>query len=296
MRLVTFTESGKQRVGVLDSETGEVTDLSAYDARLPTDMIGFIAAGAAARKKAQQAQDSGQFRYPVDNVSIQAPIPRPPKNILCVGKNYPDHVAEVKSIAASSKDGSAAVPEFPIIFTKAISSVTGPGTAIDASLDSTDSVDYEGELAVVIGPGGRGISRADAMAHVYGYTIVNDVTSRRLQLRHQQWFVGKSLDGFCPMGPCLVTRDAMPDIAETKIQTHVNGELRQDGYVRDMIFDIPALIETLSAVMTLEPGDVIATGTPAGVGMGFTPPKYLKPGDVVSVTIDPVGILVNHII
>jgi len=157
-------------------------------------------------------------------------------------------------------------------------------------------VDYEGELAVVIGPGGRGIARADALRHVYGYTILNDVTSRRLQGRHQQWFLGKSLDGFCPLGPAILTADAVLDVRQLRVQTRVNGELRQDGALSELIFDIPTLVETLSQCMTLESGDLLATGTPAGVGMGFKPPRYLKPGDRVAISIEPIGTLENPVV
>jgi 2-keto-4-pentenoate hydratase/2-oxohepta-3-ene-1,7-dioic acid hydratase in catechol pathway len=156
-------------------------------------------------------------------------------------------------------------------------------------------VDYENELAVITGKGGRGISKARAYEHVYGYTIVNDVTARTLQQRHKQWFIGKSIDGFCPMGPVILTADEVPDVRTMRLRTRVNGELRQEASVADLIFDIPSLIETLSAGITLEPGDVIATGTPAGVGIGFKPPRYLKKGDQVSVEIDPIGELVNPV-
>ena len=148
---------------------------------------------------------------------------------------------------------------------------------------------------VVVGTGGRGIARAEAMRHVFGYTIVNDVTSRILQGRHQQWFLGKSLDGFCPMGPAIITSDEVPEVGTLRVQTRVNGEVRQDAPASNLIFDIPVLIETLSRTMTLEPGDIIATGTPAGVGMGFKPPKYLKKGDVVAITIEPIGTLENPV-
>jgi 2-keto-4-pentenoate hydratase/2-oxohepta-3-ene-1,7-dioic acid hydratase in catechol pathway len=173
--------------------------------------------------------------------------------------------------------------------------VIGPGDIIPAHRDPSRSTDYEGELAVVIGPGGRDIGRADAMRHVYGYTIINDVTARVVQKRHEQWFLGKSLDGFCPMGPAILTADDVPDVGALTIQTRVNNELRQDSSVALLIFDIPVLIETISSLMTLEAGDIISTGTPAGVGVGFKPPRFLKRGDVVSVTIDPIGTLENPV-
>jgi 2-keto-4-pentenoate hydratase/2-oxohepta-3-ene-1,7-dioic acid hydratase in catechol pathway len=181
------------------------------------------------------------------------------------------------------------------MFTKWPNSVIGPGVAIPSANDYTNSVDYEGELTVVIGEGGRNITQKNAYKHVYGYTIINDVTARTLQNRHKQWFLGKSLDGFCPMGPCIVTADEIPDPTRLRLQTRVNGELRQDAPVSDLIFDIPTLIEEISALMTLEPGDLIATGTCAGVGIGFNPPKYLVAGDVVSITIEPIGTLVNPV-
>lgn len=186
-------------------------------------------------------------------------------------------------------------PEAPIIFTKAPSTVIGPGESIPSYLDPTESTDYEGELAVVIGKAGRGISPENAMSYIYGYTILNDVTSRRMQRAHKQWFLGKSIDGFCPMGPALVTRDAIPDINALAIRTEVNGEMRQKGAVPEMIFDVPTLIATLSRTMSLEAGDIIATGTPAGVGIGFSPPKWLQKGDRVAITIEPIGTLENPV-
>ena len=171
----------------------------------------------------------------------------------------------------------------------------GPGDPIPSSNDYTNSTDYEGELTVVIGEGGRNIRNEDAYRHVYGYTIVNDVTARTLQNRHKQWFLGKSLDGYCPMGPCIVTADEIKDVTQLRLVTKVNGEVRQDAYVSQLIFDIPKLIETLSKVMTLEAGDLIATGTCAGVGIGFDPPKFLKPSDQVAITIEPIGTLENPV-
>jgi 2-keto-4-pentenoate hydratase/2-oxohepta-3-ene-1,7-dioic acid hydratase in catechol pathway len=173
--------------------------------------------------------------------------------------------------------------------------VIAPGDSIPAHRDPSNSTDYEGELAVIIGTGGRDIPRARAVQHIYGYTIVNDVTARVIQKQHAQWFLGKSLDGFCPMGPAILSADEVPDVSELSIQTHVNGELRQDSKLALLIFDIPTLIETISALMTLEPGDIISTGTPAGVGVGFTPPKFLQKGDRVSVTIEPIGTLQNPV-
>ena len=294
MLLVTFIEGGKSRLGILDRARDEVVDLSRGAPGLPQAMAAFIALGKSGLAEARRALASRTGRLPLAQVRLTAPIPKPARNIFCVGKNYREHAQELQT-AGLKGGGAEAIPELPIFFTKATSSVIGPNEAIPAWLDPTNTTDYEGELAMVIGPGGRGIARAEAMRHVYGYTIVNDVTSRALQRRHQQWFLGKSLDGFCPMGPAIATADEAPDAGTLRVQTRVNGELRQDAPVSGLIFDIPTLIETLSRTLTLAPGDVIVTGTPAGVGMGFKPPRFLKQGDVVAITIDPIGTLENPV-
>jgi 2-keto-4-pentenoate hydratase/2-oxohepta-3-ene-1,7-dioic acid hydratase in catechol pathway len=293
MRLVTFSDAQGTRVGVHDLASDTIVDLAA-GTRLPRDMNAFIALGKNGLSRARRAVRSGEGRIPTATVKLHAPIPRPAKNILCVGKNYYDHAQEFHSSGVDAT-GKEAVPEVPVIFTKWPNSVIGPGEPIPSANDYTDSTDYEGELAVVIGEGGRNLSRKDAYDHVYGYTIVNDVSARTLQNRHRQWFLGKSPDGYCPMGPCIVTADEVKDVSELQLVTRVNGELRQSAFVSQLIFDIPALIETLSRVMTLEPGDLISTGTCAGVGIGFDPPKYLKKGDVVAVTIEPIGTLENPV-
>lgn len=228
-------------------------------------------------------------------VQLVAPLPRPRRNIFCIGKNYHAHARE---FAGSGFDSSAKsggdIPQHPIVFTKVPECVIGPGATIAIPGAVSTAIDYEAELAVVIGRGGKGIAREDAVKHVWGYTIVNDVTARDWQSRHQQWDMGKSFDTFCPMGPWLVSSDEL-DGAATRVRCWVNDELRQDASTRDLIFDIPKLIETISAGITLCPGDVIATGTPVGVGIGFNPPKYLKPGDKVRIEIDGIGTLENPV-
>jgi 2-keto-4-pentenoate hydratase/2-oxohepta-3-ene-1,7-dioic acid hydratase in catechol pathway len=293
MRLVTFSDSQGARVGVHDPAANEIVDLVA-STRLPHDMTAFVALGKKGLQRARRAVKSGKGRIPMSQVKILAPFPRPAKNVLCVGKNYHDHAQEFHASGVDAS-GKETIPEVPIIFTKWPNSVIGPGEPIPSANDYTDSVDYEGELTVVIGEGGRNIVKKDAYDHVYGYTIVNDVSARTLQNKHRQWFLGKSPDGFCPMGPCIVTADDIEEVGELHLVTRVNGEVRQDAHVSQLIFDIPTLIETISRVMTLEPGDLIATGTCAGVGIGFTPPKYLKRGDVVAVTIEPIGTLENPV-
>ncbi len=216
------------------------------------------------------------------------------REILCVGKNYYAHAAEFHS---SGFDSSAKeqVPSAPVIFTKATTSICGPGDTVRATLDPTQSVDCEGELAVVIGTRAFQVSSEDAMNHVFGYVIANDVTSRELQKRHNQWVIGKGIDTFCPMGPWIATADEIDDPQSLELTTEINGEVRQKAVVRDLIFDIPTLISTLSSTMTLLPGDIIATGTPAGVGIGFSPPVYLRPGDTMQVSITGLGTLENPV-
>lgn len=296
MRLVTFSDGDERRIGVL-GDGDKVLDLAAARPDLPRDMLGFIALGdralgAAGDAVAEAPKDA---LIPVSAVNLLAPIPRPARNILCVGKNYHEHAKEFQASGFDKSSDGVDIPDAPIIFTKWTSSVIGPGEPIPAYLDPTASVDYEGELTIVIGKAGRNISQADAFGHIYGYTIINDVTARTLQRRHSQWFLGKSLDGFCPMGPCLVTADEVKDVGALEMTTRVNGEVRQLVSIADLIFDIPTLIETISLGMTLEPGDLIATGTPVGVGIGFDPPKFLQPGDEVAITIEPIGTLENPV-
>jgi 2-keto-4-pentenoate hydratase/2-oxohepta-3-ene-1,7-dioic acid hydratase in catechol pathway len=187
------------------------------------------------------------------------------------------------------------VPPYPVVFSKPHTSIIATGEPILGHLDPTGGLDYEGELGVVIGRGGRGISKADSLGHVFGYTIINDVTARHLQKRHSQWILGKGLDSFCPMGPAILTADEVPDPTALSLTTWVNGERRQHAPVSDLIFDIPTLVEAISAAITLEPGDVIATGTPAGVGIGFSPPRFLASGDVVRIEVPGIGILENRV-
>lgn len=227
---------------------------------------------------------------------LAAPVGPLAKNVVCVGKNYHEHAKEFARSGVDQSGDKQETPEFPVVFTKAVTSLADPGQAVDASLDPTNSVDYEGELGVVIGRRAKNVTREAALGYVFGYTIVNDFTARTIQTRHRQWFLGKSLDGFCPVGPVLVTADefGVPDAQE--LATYVNDERRQFAPLRDLIFDVGAIIEAVSACVPLDPGDLIATGTPAGVGIGFDPQQFLKAGDVVRVTISGIGELVNPIV
>ena len=240
------------------------------------------------------------FGEPVElaDARLLAPMASFPRNIFCIGKNYREHALEFTTSGFDSSGGAVAptdvIPTSPIVFSKPFTSVIGPGDLIDPHPKLTSMLDYEAELAVVIGRGGRDIAHQDALDHVFGYTIVNDVTARDRQQQHRQWLLGKGMDTFCPMGPAVVTADEV-DLADTVVECRVNGELRQQASVADLIFDVPTLIRDLSAGITLVPGDVIATGTPAGVGIGFDPPRFLKSGDEVSATIEPIGTLTNRI-
>jgi 2-keto-4-pentenoate hydratase/2-oxohepta-3-ene-1,7-dioic acid hydratase in catechol pathway len=232
----------------------------------------------------------------LDHVSLEAPLPQPRRNIFCVGKNYRAHAHE---FANSGYDSTAsangeAVPQFPIIFSKVPECVVGDGASVRYPHGVSSELDYEAELAIIIGKGGLHISKQDALDHVWGYTIINDMTARDLQERHKQWLIGKSLDTFGPMGPWITTADEV-DVGNMGVRCWINGELRQDANTADLIFDIPTLIETISAGITLYPGDIIATGTPAGVGIGFSPPRFLQPGDLMEIEIDGLGRLSNAI-
>ena len=285
MRLATFRSNGHRQVGRL---TGDGQAIEPFDLAADVADAGLFAL-------IDKLPATAGAAIPLDRVRLEAPIPRPHRNIFCVGKNYFEHAHEFARSGFDSSAQSGAVPDAPIVFSKVPESVTGPGDPILIDPGVSQAVDYEAELAVVIGKGGRGIRKADALDHVWGYCIVNDVTARDLQGRHKQWLIGKSQDSFCPMGPWLVSRDEI-DLADTRVRCWVNGELRQDANTRALIFDVPTLIETISAGLTLMPGDIIATGTPAGVGIGFDPPKYLRPGDVVRIEIDGIGVLENPVV
>ena len=235
---------------------------------------------------------SDETGHSLEEVRLHAPIPRPAKNIVCLGLNYKSHMKETAHVVGRE----AKIPEVPIFFTKAPTAVNGPLEAIPWDPLVTEQVDYEVELAVVIGISGKNIPREKAPEHVFGYMVLNDVSARDLQLRHLQWFKGKSLDGFCPMGPYLVTADEFGDPQKKRISLRVNGVVKQDASTADMIFSVSAIIESLSKGMTLEAGDIISTGTPEGVGLGRTPPEYLREGDLVEAEVEGIGTLRNRVV
>jgi 2-keto-4-pentenoate hydratase/2-oxohepta-3-ene-1,7-dioic acid hydratase in catechol pathway len=291
MKIATYFTDGNREVGLLSADGTSVAPFLLQSAARDTGALALIEAMAAGLPLPETGQP-----VPLSSVRLDAPLPRPRRDIFCVGKNYREHAREFAQSGfdtSLSKPGDD-VPSHPIIFSKLPESVIAPGAPIRMPVGVSEAIDYEAELAVVIGRGGRGISAAKAMEHVWGYTIVNDVTARDWQQRHKQWLMGKSFDTFCPMGPWLVTADEL-DGADTRVRCWVNDELRQDGRTCDLIFDVATLIETISAGITLYPGDLIATGTPVGVGIGFQPPKYLKAGDRVRIEIDGIGVLENPV-
>ena len=289
MRIATYFWGGQRQVGLVSPDGATVTPLALPRAQAERGVLALIEMAAAG--VAMPA--AGGASLPVSAVKLDAPIPLPRRNVFCVGRNYHAHAKELQ--ASVFKDNDANPDAWPIIFTKVPECVVGPYDDVRVPSEVSTDIDYEAELCVVVGKGGRNISRAEALGYVYGYTVVNDVTARDVQMRHQQWDLGKSFDTFCPMGPWIVTADEL-DGTKTRVRCWVNGELRQDGPTENMIFDIPTLIETCSRGITLFPGDLIATGTPAGVGMGMKPPRYLKAGDVVRVEIDGLGAIENKFV
>jgi 2-keto-4-pentenoate hydratase/2-oxohepta-3-ene-1,7-dioic acid hydratase in catechol pathway len=301
LRLVTFSEAPRKaaKIGVI-AKDGGIIDLARAAKRarvaLPFaahDMIELIAAGRtglAAVKKAVRGIMTGD--HALDRVVLGAPIPRPRKNIFCVGWNYLAHFEE----GAKARPHVQEMPAHPAFFSKVPTTVNGPYDPIPAHAGVTEKLDWEVELGVVIGKAGINIAEADAMRHVFGYTVINDVSAREVQRQHgQQWFKGKSLDGTCPMGPWIVTADEVPNPDELHIVCRVNGAVKQESDTSYMYFKIPRLIAELSAGLTLEPGDLISTGTPAGVGHARTPPEFMKAGDILETEIVGLGLLRNRI-
>ena len=290
MKIAVFKVSGQRKVGLVSPDGKTVTPLDFPPQLAAQGALAVIDALAAGQSLPAQAGQALAW----DQVEHEAPLPAQRRNLFCVGRNYHAHAKELS--ASVFKDNDKNPEAWPIVFTKVPQTVIGPRDDVRLpAAGITDKIDYEAELAVVIGKQGSNISQAEAMGHVFGYTVVNDVTARDVQMRHQQWDLGKSFDTFCPMGPWLVTADEF-DGTRTRVRCWVNGELRQDGQTTDLIFDIPTLIETCSRGITLYPGDVIATGTPAGVGMGLNPPTYLKAGDVVRIEIDGLGSIENRFV
>jgi 2-keto-4-pentenoate hydratase/2-oxohepta-3-ene-1,7-dioic acid hydratase in catechol pathway len=293
MKFVSAVQKGDSFIGMVKDDA--VVNVSALAAsvgkEIPGTLLEAIEQGeeftSTVRDLVNQVK-AADFTYTLEEVQLLAPIPRPSKNVFCIGKNYRDHAIEMGS--------EADIPENIMVFSKAPTAVIGHGEGIPSHTKVTDQLDYEGELAVVIGKTGTGITKEEAMDYVFGYTIINDITARDLQQKHKQFLLGKSLDGTCPMGPWIVHHSDIPNPESLMIETKVNGEVRQKGNTSDFIFDIRTTIAELSKGMTLEAGDIIATGTPAGVGKGMKPPVFLKAGDTIEITIEGIGTLRNEIV
>ena len=289
MKLATISDNGKIKAGMIVGEEFICCD---EGKNANTAVLAMISSGNISE---WQAMLDKAPRKKLSEIKILSPIPYLLRDMICVGKNYYAHAKEFfdSGFDATQKE---TIPSEPIIFTKAMTSLIGPDDAIDTSIDPTGSVDYEGELGVVISKTARRVAKDNWQDYVFGYVIINDVTSRELQKKHNQWTIGKGLDTFGPMGPYIVTKDEIEDLPSMQIQTLVNDEVRQQAEVRDLIFDIPTLIETLTLTGTLLAGDIIATGTPVGVGIGFSPPKFLKSGDKVTINVTGLGSLTNPVI
>ncbi|MDN7241498.1 fumarylacetoacetate hydrolase family protein [Planococcus sp. N028] len=298
MKLLSFRYEGKERFGPKVKKEEAVWDVLAIQQQLevlpsfPAQLIEGISQGMEfveqIRKLVEAASQSERpedFKHSYTDIEWLAPITRTPKNIIAIGKNYADHAKEMGGEA----------PEDLVVFTKAPATIVPDEATVSVHGDLTDSYDYEGELAVVIGKAGKSIPKQMAYDYVFGYTIANDLTARDIQSKHQQYFLGKSLEGSCPMGPYLVTKDEIPEAQDLSIVTKVNDEVRQNGNTEQMIRRVDDIIAEVSKYIALEPGDVILTGTPAGVGKGFNPPKFLKAGDTVKVSIESIGTLVTHL-
>jgi 2-keto-4-pentenoate hydratase/2-oxohepta-3-ene-1,7-dioic acid hydratase in catechol pathway len=287
LRLATYWWGGKRHVGRVSANGRDITPLALGERGSRRGALAYLESVAEGHEPAAAGPTLA-----LSAVTLDAPLPLPRRNLWCVGRNYRAHAKELAGTIFQRDDKP--IHQWPIVFTKVPECVIGPNAAIKLPRGISQQIDYEAELAVIIGRGGANIAAARAMDHVWGYTIVNDVTARDVQQRHNQWDLGKSFDTFCPMGPWLVDAQEL-DGRDTRVRCWVNGDLRQDGQTRDLIFDIPALIETISRGITLYPGDVIATGTPSGVGMAMDPPTWLKTGDTVRIEIDGLGVLENPV-
>lgn len=300
MKLVTFISKSNKtpRVGVV-RHARQVVDLAEATAELGHkapfdcgDMVSLIASGKPGLAFCHEMAGKAAHDLSLDEVTLLAPIPRPRKNVFCVGWTYSEHFKEGEAIRPSVKE----MPEHPTFFSKAPTAVNSPYGDIELDPKVTKNLDWEVELAVVFGPGGKNISEADAMNHIFGYTVANDVSAREIQRQHgQQWFKGKSIDGCCPMGPWIVTADEL-DPSNLHLVCRLNGIVKQDSYTRYMYFKLPRLIAELSLGLTIEAGDVFLSGTPEGVGHARTPPEYMQKGDVMETEIEGIGLMRNRIV
>ncbi len=296
MRLVTYEIEHKSGLGVISRDGSWVYPLASLDMDYKTmqELIENISDSEKQLLEYASGQDPYKVRgaAPIGEVSLLAPIPHPRQDVICLGINYMAHAEESARFKKEAFDGER---PYAVYFSKRVNRATDPGAGIPSHRDIVTDLDYEAELAVIIGREASHVREEDVKDYIFGYTIINDVSARTLQTRHKQWYFGKGLDGFLPMGPCIATVDELSYPPKVQVQSRVNGELRQDSNTEQLIFDISHIVSELSRGMTLQPGTIIATGTPAGVGMGFDPPKFLVPGDVVECTIEGIGTIANKV-
>jgi 2-keto-4-pentenoate hydratase/2-oxohepta-3-ene-1,7-dioic acid hydratase in catechol pathway len=296
VRICTFEANGSPRAGVLASDDSIVAVRDLVP-EAPDQVAALIAAGPTLWARVREKAAGARGGRPREIAILRAPIPRPARNVFCVGWNYSEHFEEGKQFRGPGGAQPAAqeIPEHPSLFSKNPATVTGPDAPVLFPAPHSDQLDWEAELAVIVGPGGRDIAEADAMGHVFGYTCANDISVRDVQRRHGgQWFKGKNFDTHLPLGPWVVTADEL-DPSDLRICSRVNGVTKQDARTRQMVFKIPRLIAEISAGCELWPGDIVITGTPAGVGFARTPPEFLRIGDTVEVEIEGIGILRNRV-
>lgn len=296
MKLVTYQVGQKVRVGVLSADEEWVFPIESIGPEYKTMLEAVKQMSESEKQLLEYSSRQDPYRIhgaaKLEEVKLLAPIPVPEQDIICLGINYMEHAAESARFKKEEFDGERA---YAVYFSKRVNEAVADGEPIQAHEDIVDSLDYEAELAFIVGKDARNVRPEQARDYIFGYTIINDVSARTIQNRHKQWYFGKSLDGFTPMGPCVVTTESLPYPPHLKIQSYVNGELRQDSNTELLIFGIDHIVSELSQGMTLKAGTIISTGTPAGVGLGFQPPKFLKSGDVVECVIEGIGKITNPI-
>lgn len=296
MIFATYSYQGNTTIGIVSLETNSITPIgdffSAQNLPASKDMNALIDCydNSIHVEMSRWVKEKTFSPIPLTDVKLEAPIPYPKRNVICLGKNYADHIKEIRDCV-----GPSDVPEHPIYFTKSAYPCIGTGDTILKHSNATQKIDYEVELGVVIGKRGVNISKDDAESYIFGYTVGNDISARDLQRQHVNWFKGKSLQSHCSIGPWIVHKSLIPFPVKLDIKSWVNHELRQNSNTDNLIFDIPYILSDLSKGMELLPGDIIMTGTPAGVGLGFNPPKYLQSGDKIECTIEQIGTLVNYV-
>ena len=293
MKLINYCHKENLCIGVLENDEVLLPVLDPNWRTPYPDMLSLIHAGRQGLVQLAEWVDAApeHARVELELQKLQAPIPRPPRNIICLGWNYSDHVKETQGNTLIQKD----LPKYPIVFTKDISTVIGPYDDIPYDAEVSEKIDWESELAVVMGSTAYKVAKEQALDYVFGYTVVNDISARDLQKRHRQFFLGKSIPGSCPMGPCITTACDIDDVQALSIRSRVNGVIKQDDTTASQIFDVAAVISAISKVIALEPGTIIATGTPSGVGYVRKPPEYLRPGDVVECEVEGIGAIKNCI-